>query len=298
MTFLCLGYLDMDRFDQASESEKASTLARCDEYCEEFRASGVVRSEIGVDHYSLARVIRPEGQGVAVSNGCLIANALQIGSCFIIDAPDMDAAVAIAGRHPAARLGAEYGFCIEIRPAHSTRPMLDHSAPPDPISKSQAIGFVAACVGMACLLGLCLDMVTAHVCVEYFTVHHPKIMESQEPIHMALYWGIAASWWFGLIAGCILLFVNRRLRPPVPHREIIRSVAMACATLWLTMMAILGLSYMLLHVARSRAGAAGSEFDIRLAAVSITHLCEYLLGAVAMWIVARNMKRQSLRLRS
>ena len=176
--------------------------------------------------------------------------------------------------------------------------MLDRLAHPNPISKSQAIGFLGACVGLACLLGLCLDMVTAHVCVEYFTVHHPEIMDSTEPIHMALYWGIAASWWFGLIAGCILLFVNQRLRPPVPHREVIRSVAIACAILWVTMMAILGLSYLLIHFARTRSGAFGGEFDTRLAAVSITHLCEYLLGAVAVWIVARKMRRQSLRLRS
>ena len=55
--------------------------------------------------------------------------------------------------------------------------------------------FAASCLGVA------MDMVTAHVAVEYFTVHHPHVVNSKSPLVMALVWGVGASWWFGLIAG-------------------------------------------------------------------------------------------------
>ena len=53
---------------------------------------------------------------------------------------------------------------------------------------------------LACLLGICLDMVTAHVAVEYFSVHHPTIIETDQPWLLALIWGVAAAWWFGAAA--------------------------------------------------------------------------------------------------
>jgi hypothetical protein len=31
------------------------------------------------------------------------------------------------------------------------------------------------------MLGVCLDLVTANVAVEYFTVHHPKILPTENP---------------------------------------------------------------------------------------------------------------------
>lgn len=49
--------------------------------------------------------------------------------------------------------------------------------------------------------GICHDLVTAHLCVEYFTVAHPFIFPSDSPLVMALIWGILATWWVGLILG-------------------------------------------------------------------------------------------------
>lgn len=47
------------------------------------------------------------------------------------------------------------------------------------------------------------DLVTAHLCVEYFTVGHPDIGLS-EPIPLAFAWGFLASWWVALPAAVVL----------------------------------------------------------------------------------------------
>lgn len=53
--------------------------------------------------------------------------------------------------------------------------------------------------------GIAHDLVTAHIWVEYFTVHHAKIIESESPIAMALLWGFLATFWVGLIAGILMV---------------------------------------------------------------------------------------------
>jgi hypothetical protein len=61
----------------------------------------------------------------------------------------------------------------------------------------------------AVVYGIVHDMVTAHVCVEYFSIAHPPIIKSGPPILYALVWGVAATWWVGLPLGILLAYVCR-----------------------------------------------------------------------------------------
>jgi hypothetical protein len=49
--------------------------------------------------------------------------------------------------------------------------------------------------------GIIHDQVTAHLCVEYFTVAHPPIFPTASPFLLALGWGVIATWWVGLPLG-------------------------------------------------------------------------------------------------
>jgi hypothetical protein len=135
-------------------------------------------------------------------------------------------------------------------------------------------------------LGIALDMVTAHLAVEYFTVHHPTIVQTERPWLLALVWGVAASWWFGAIAGTILGLVNHWRREPLPARMILRWGAVACLALWCLMIAIvlgvLGLSSTIPDDLRRPT----FESDRRLMAVALTHQYEYVLGLFALLILA------------
>jgi hypothetical protein len=61
--------------------------------------------------------------------------------------------------------------------------------------------------------GILHDQVTAHLCVEYFSLAHPDIFHTQSPFLLALGWGIVATWWVGLPLG-ILAAVAARAGPP------------------------------------------------------------------------------------
>lgn len=145
----------------------------------------------------------------------------------------------------------------------------------------------------ACALGIAMDTVTAHVAVEYFTVHHPKVVDSQSPLVMALVWGIGASWWFGLIAGAILAFVNHRLRPSLPSGRVLALVGWCCLGLWVAMMLILVGTYGIAGLIPPAQRRPSFESDRRLMAVAIAHLTEYVLGGVAAIIAAIRMRSLS-----
>jgi hypothetical protein len=116
MKFLCLGYLNMEQFDTASEEVKQGILAKCFEQVKPFRKSGRVIEEEGLKHTSTSKVIRPRGGKPCVTDGPFIETKEQLGSFFIIEADSIDEAVEVASLHPAAIFGEEYGFGIEVRP--------------------------------------------------------------------------------------------------------------------------------------------------------------------------------------
>jgi hypothetical protein len=56
------------------------------------------------------------------------------------------------------------------------------------------------------------DQITARVCVEYFTVFHPPVFNTQSPTLLACGWGVIATWWVGLFLG-LFLAVAARIGP-------------------------------------------------------------------------------------
>lgn len=65
----------------------------------------------------------------------------------------------------------------------------------------QFLGIIGTCVLASVLYGVVHDQISVRVCLEYFTVFHPKIIESQDPTLLGLAWGVWATWWVGLILG-------------------------------------------------------------------------------------------------
>lgn len=74
------------------------------------------------------------------------------------------------------------------------------------------------CVLLAVAFGIAHDLVTAHLCLEYFTVgHDPPPFLPHRPLVMALFYGVFATWWVGVLLGCPLaLAAQVGSRPPVP----------------------------------------------------------------------------------
>ncbi|SEO82902.1 YciI family protein [Amycolatopsis saalfeldensis] len=83
----------------------------CGGWSDDLLARGVLVSGGGLHPPASATTVRVRGGGVQLSDGPFAESKEQIGGYAMIDCADLDEAVDIASRHPAAAYGA-----IEVRP--------------------------------------------------------------------------------------------------------------------------------------------------------------------------------------
>ena len=113
MKYLCLGYMDERKWKQMSESEKNSIFDACFPFDDEMRAKGHFLSGTALENSSATVSIRKKNGKVSVTDGPFIETKEQLGGVAIIEAKDLNEAIALWSRHPALGTGAT-GF--EIRP--------------------------------------------------------------------------------------------------------------------------------------------------------------------------------------
>ena len=66
----------------------------------------------------------------------------------------------------------------------------------------EALKIIALTIVLSCAYGIVHDQITARVCLEYFTIGHVAIaIGPQTPTFLGFYWGIAATWWVGVMLG-------------------------------------------------------------------------------------------------
>ena len=68
---------------------------------------------------------------------------------------------------------------------------------------------IGLCVAAAIAYRVVHDQITARVCIEYFTIGHPRIIASESPTVLALAWGVVATWWAGMLIGVPLAIASR-----------------------------------------------------------------------------------------
>jgi len=57
--------------------------------------------------------------------------------------------------------------------------------------------------------GVLHDQITAHLCVEYFTVAHPHLFHTRSPTILAFCWGVLATVGIGAVLGVVLAEVSQ-----------------------------------------------------------------------------------------
>jgi len=83
---------------------------------------------------------------------------------------------------------------------------------------------------LACVTyGVIHDQVTARICVEYFTIGHPRVIPSNDPTLLGLVWGVIATWWVGVLLG-VPLATSARIgsRPKKSAVSLIRPMIILC----------------------------------------------------------------------
>jgi hypothetical protein len=91
----------------------------------------------------------------------------------------------------------------------------------------QAVRIILFATAAAIIYGVLHDLVTAHLCVEYFTIAHPPVFATDSPWLLALGWGVIATWWVGLLLGTGQAATARLgSRQPVDLKDLARPVVL------------------------------------------------------------------------
>lgn len=118
MKYLCLGYYAPEAFDALSDEGKEALVERCRPHDEKFIGTGRVLDVASLQHAQGAH-IRPGPDGPSVTDGPFAEAKEVVGSYFLIEADSLEHATEIASLHPAAQLGRELGFSMEVRPVET-----------------------------------------------------------------------------------------------------------------------------------------------------------------------------------
>jgi len=154
----------------------------------------------------------------------------------------------------------------------------------------QAVKIFLACVAAAILYGIVHDQITAHLCIEYFTVFHPKIINSQSPTLLALAWGVVATWWVGAILGVLLAIVSQAgARPKLGVRDLLRPICILLAIMGGCAVAAGTIGYASGWVSQDSAALVPISSHKTFAADVWAHTASYLaagVGGLALCVIA------------
>ncbi|HWL08984.1 MAG TPA: YciI family protein [Planctomicrobium sp.] len=114
MRFICLGYADESKWAGMSEEERDTWMQECFVFDDELRRGGHFAGGEALQSTDQAATLRMMGGRVAVTDGPYAETKEQLGGILILEARDLNHAIALMSRHPGVRFGP-----FEIRPAHN-----------------------------------------------------------------------------------------------------------------------------------------------------------------------------------
>ena len=84
---------------------------------------------------------------------------------------------------------------------------------------------ILASILLSITYGITHDLITTQISIEYFTIGHPIIIDTNSPILLALVWGTIATWWVGLIIGILISFSSRLgSKPKLNFKDVFKPI--------------------------------------------------------------------------
>lgn len=122
MKFICLGYLDVKRWESLSESERTALMDECFAYDDVLRGNGHFAGGEALQGAQTARTLRSDNGKVFVTDGPFAETKEVLGGILILEAENLDHAVELMSKHPGVKVGP-----FEIRPAADLSEMIRES---------------------------------------------------------------------------------------------------------------------------------------------------------------------------
>ncbi|MDR7093745.1 YciI family protein [Hydrogenophaga laconesensis] len=116
MKYLGLAYFTPERFAAMAPNDVQTLVGQCPALDEKMRATGKVLVSASLGDLDTWKTLRPSNGRTLVSDGPYTESKEVVGGLFIIEAENHDEALQIASMHPAASLGEEGGWAVELIP--------------------------------------------------------------------------------------------------------------------------------------------------------------------------------------
>jgi hypothetical protein len=114
MQYILMAYVDEAQWPKMTNAEQEQGMAAYMAYSEALTRAGILKGSNRLQPISAATTIRIANGKPQVQDGPYVDSKEQLGGYFLIDVPDLDAAISWAARCPAAGHGA-----VEVRPIWS-----------------------------------------------------------------------------------------------------------------------------------------------------------------------------------
>ena len=111
MKYLCLIYEDYTQSAGMSKEEGARMMGEYNNFTESIKQSGHYLGGEGLQPTSAATTVRVRNGKVGTTDGPFAETKEQLGGYYLVEAKDLNDAIQVAARIPAARNGS-----IEVRP--------------------------------------------------------------------------------------------------------------------------------------------------------------------------------------
>ena len=116
MKYLGLAYFNPERFATMAPDDVQKLVSQCPPLDEKMRATGQVLVSASLGDLDRWKTLRPRSGKTVVSDGPFAEAKEVVGGMFIIEADNPDEALRIASMHPAAQLGEQGGWAVELIP--------------------------------------------------------------------------------------------------------------------------------------------------------------------------------------
>lgn len=123
MKYVCLGYIEDRYFGSLSEKEQRDFMDACFEYDEELRKTGHMIGGEALQPVDTATTVRHRNGKLQITDGPFAETKECLGGIMILEARDLNQAIALMSDHPSIKLGGTF----EIRPSADLSALLEES---------------------------------------------------------------------------------------------------------------------------------------------------------------------------
>jgi hypothetical protein len=116
MKYLGLAYFTPEKFGAMAPDDVKKLVGQCPALDEKMRATGKVLISASLGDLDNWSTLRPRSGETRITDGPYTESKEVVGGLFIIEADSRDEAIRIASMHPAATLGEEGGWAVELMP--------------------------------------------------------------------------------------------------------------------------------------------------------------------------------------